>query len=476
MFINRRLIMRKHILATTLLCLCALARGQGAYEYIYWTDGNVDNRTTVMSASSNEHLQIDVSALCNGFHTLHFQIKDKDGVVSPTVTRIFYSDRKNETPDGWYQIDAQGERCGVAQVSGMHSVDVTDLSDGMHSIRFEVKDVDGKISSSAVGYFIKLPVSGQDMSYTCVYDKDSTTTVSGAYTPDVIWLDATGLSDGLHRIDVVVTSASSTTYPQSHYFVKIPVSGQNMSYTCIYDKDSTTTVSGVYTPNIVWLDVTKLADGLHTMDVVVSSVSSTTYPSTHRFIKVPQTEGVDYLNCVCYIDDVMHYQEKVEPDQKIVEWDIDMSDVERGLHNIEIQVVSPSGAASLLHKSLFLRTLTDDEMTSLDCYCIIDSVQTCIVKGVYEAHGYNFELDVDNLEDGEHTMTYLLLDNTGIVTDARTATFVKESNATGIGNIELEEKETIIYDISGRRVHSIVSSGVYIINGKKVMINKKPEM
>ena len=403
--------MRKHILATTLLCLCALARGQGAYEYIYWTDGNVDNRTTVMSASSNEHLQIDVSALCNGFHTLHFQIKDKDGVVSPTVTRIFYSDRKNETPDGWYQIDAKGERCGVAQVSGMHSVDVTDLSDGMHSIRFEVKDVDGKISSSAVGYFIKLPVSGQDMSYTCVYDKDSTTTVSGAYTPDVIWLDAT-----------------------------------------------------------------KLADGLHTMDVVVSSASATTYPLTHRFIKVPQTEGVDYLNCVCYIDDVMHYQEKVEPEQRIVEWDIDMSDVERGLHNIEIQVVSPSGAASLLHKSVFLRTLTDDEMTSLDCYCIIDSVQTCIAKGVYEAHGYNFELDVDNLEDGEHTMTYLLLDNTGIVTDARTATFVKKSNATGIGNIELEEKETIIYDISGRRVRSIVSSGVYIINGKKVMINKKPEM
>lgn len=403
--------MRKHILATTLLCLCALARGQGAYEYIYWTDGNVDNRTTVMSASSNEHLQIDVSALCNGFHTLHFQIKDKDGVVSPTVTRIFYSDRKNETPDGWYQIDAKGERCGVAQVSGMHSVDVTDLSDGMHSIRFEVKDVDGKISSSAVGYFIKLPVSGQDMSYTCVYDKDSTTTVSGAYTPDVIWLDATGLSDGLH-----------------------------------------------------------------TMDVVVSSASATTYPSTHRFIKVPQTEGVDYLNCVCYIDDVMHYQEKVEPEQRIVEWDIDMSDVERGLHNIEIQVVSPSGAASLLHKSVFLRTLTDDEMTSLDCYCIIDSVQTCIVKGVYEAHGYNFELDVENLEDGEHTMTYLLLDNTSIVTDARTATFVKESNATGIGNIELEKKETIIYDISGRRVRSIVSSGVYIINGKKVMINKKPEM
>lgn len=40
--------------------------------------------------------------------------------------------------------------------------------------------------------------------------------------------------------------------------------------------------------------------------------------------------------------------------------------------------------------------------------------------------------------------------------------------------IEKTRKElyTIIYDLDGRRVDRIITSGIYIINGKKVMIRK----
>ena len=399
--------MLKHIITSMLLCLSIMARGQSNYEIIYWTDGNADNRTSLASSGDEELLQVDVSGLKNGFHTLHMVAKDKDGAVSPTVTRIFYSAKTDESPGGWYQIDDKGEMYDISKVAGMHTVDVSSLDDGMHSIRYMVKGVDGEVASSAVGHFIKLPVPGKGMSYSYMFDKDSTTVSNGTYTTDVMWLDAS-----------------------------------------------------------------KLADGLHTIDIVVFG-SSTTQPESHRFIKIPQTDGVDFLNCVCHIDGVMYKQEKVELKQGIVEWDIDMTDVKRGLHTLEIQVVSPSGATSLLQNSLFLRTLTDTELSSLDCYCIVDSVQTSIVEGVYEDRGYSFELDVADLEDGEHTLTYLLLDNTGIVTDVRTATFLKESETNSIDKLEMDEKPSVIYDISGRRVDRIVTSGIYIINGVKVMIRKK---
>lgn len=398
--------MRNYMLTAMLLCLCSILHGQSSYEYTYWIDDNVDKLTTIVSATGVEHLQIDTSGLDYGFHTLNMFVKNEDSVVSPTVTRIFYSTKENTSPGGWYQIDNE-EMHRVSLMAGTHTVDASTLDDGLHTIRYMIEGADGKVTSSAVGHFIKLMASGKGLSYSYLFDKDSTTVNRGSYTTDVMWLDVSGLADGLHSIDIVVYG------------------------------------------------------------------SSTTQQESHHFIKIPQTDGVDFLNCVCHIDGIMYKQEKVDPKQGIVEWDIDMTGIERGLHTIELQVVSPSGAASLLYNTFFLKTLTDAELASLDCYCIIDSVQTNIVEGVYENSGYSFELDVSDLEEGEHTLTYLLLDNMGIVTDVHTATFIKEPKADGINKLEMNEGETAIYDLSGRRVNRIVTSGIYIINGKKVMIRRK---
>ena len=44
-----------------------------------------------------------------------------------------------------------------------------------------------------------------------------------------------------------------------------------------------------------------------------------------------------------------------------------------------------------------------------------------------------------------------------------------EGGTTGIDNVELEG-ETVIYDLTGRRIEKIVEKGIYIVNGKKVVI------
>ncbi len=43
---------------------------------------------------------------------------------------------------------------------------------------------------------------------------------------------------------------------------------------------------------------------------------------------------------------------------------------------------------------------------------------------------------------------------------------------TGIGSIGADDKEAVIYDIRGRRINRISSSGIYFINGKKIYLNK----
>lgn len=48
--------------------------------------------------------------------------------------------------------------------------------------------------------------------------------------------------------------------------------------------------------------------------------------------------------------------------------------------------------------------------------------------------------------------------------------FGDEKAVTSIENIAVENNETVIYDITGRRVNEIRNAGIYIVNGKKVFV------
>ena len=45
-----------------------------------------------------------------------------------------------------------------------------------------------------------------------------------------------------------------------------------------------------------------------------------------------------------------------------------------------------------------------------------------------------------------------------------------EEIITGVDGIEVETKEPVIYDLSGRRIEKITQPGIYIKNGKKILI------
>ena len=51
----------------------------------------------------------------------------------------------------------------------------------------------------------------------------------------------------------------------------------------------------------------------------------------------------------------------------------------------------------------------------------------------------------------------------------RTCTWTIDT-AAGIGDVEAENGEKVIYDLTGRRIENITNAGIYIVNGKKVLV------
>ena len=58
------------------------------------------------------------------------------------------------------------------------------------------------------------------------------------------------------------------------------------------------------------------------------------------------------------------------------------------------------------------------------------------------------------------------------LTDAIAAVKAGYTLSTGIGGIDAEKEDSVIYDIRGRKVKSVTSSGIYFINGQKEYIRK----
>ena len=81
------------------------------------------------------------------------------------------------------------------------------------------------------------------------------------------------------------------------------------------------------------------------------------------------------------------------------------------------------------------------------------------IKAADDLEPGNYTIDLKNIElvnPADPTNGILISDNNTVVTD--------------IEQIEAEEGTTMIYDLNGRRVAEPVKGGIYIINGKKVVV------
>ncbi len=356
--------MRKYAITFLLLCLYGLARGQTeGYSCYYWFDDDYASLRTVTSPTDHWQMMADVSGLSESLHTIHIIVRDSEGRQSLPKTQLFmHTTELSEQSVAYYWFDSQqGKPLTSPMLQGSFDVDVSTLSDGIHTFHYMVARNDGSTSVPTVNYFVKLPQA--DTAIKGYYWFDTQTDVHEvAVTNGTFEVDASSLSDGFHRFHYQALLSSGTT----------------------------------------------------------------SKPTASFFLKTAQVNADDELNCICSVDGQLRHIEKLSNQGGIIHWDIDMHDLTDGLHRIQLQTVTPSGAMSGSYTSYFMRVTTPEELGEMRCvYAIDDEAFNTDASVVGNNGNYHFDLDLSELSDGLHHISYMLYNDRGTNTKIQTRFFLK---------------------------------------------------
>ena len=175
------------------------------------------------------------------------------------------------------------------------------------------------------------------------------------------------------------------------------------------------------------VDASSLSDGFHRFHYqALLSSGTTSNPVASFFLKTAQVNADDELNCICSVDGQLRHIEKLSQQGGIIHWDLDMHDLTDGLHRIQLQTVTMSGAMSGSYTSYFMRVTTPEELGEMRCvYAIDDDAFNTDASVVGNNGNYHFDLDLSELSDGLHHISYMLYNNRGTNTKIQTRFFLK---------------------------------------------------
>ena len=195
-----------------------------------------------------------------------------------------------------------------------------------------------------------------------------------------------------------------------------------------FDGDESTMHTGS-SGNGAWqmdLDIGALDENFHMVHFQVKDAKGVwSVPTTRYFIKMPQTLGVDYMTCVVMIDGKMYMQENVSTQGGIINWSLDATNLKPGLHKAQVFVVTPSGATSIVKEAFFFRNMSTAERSNMKCLYSVDGDEHFTEAGILDGNLFHFDLNVANLSDGFHRLTYMLVAEDGTSSKVMNSFFVK---------------------------------------------------
>lgn len=325
----------------------------------------------------------------------------------------------------WFDMNEGNQHTGTSSTGSWNiEADLSGLDCSLHAIHIQVKDTSGVWSAPKTRYFVKMPdrtlAGGNYWFDNDFLSRQPLATVNGKFDVDV-----SSMSETLHYIHFQANDAAGyVSSPFTSLFMKLPVE-KSLSYRYWIDNDQATMKSGKLTGESMMFDVSDLTDGFHVITLQVDGNGGSSIPANRMFIKIPQTEGVSELTCMCTIDGKVYKQEKVASSGGVVDWSLDVSPLSQGLHRIQVQVFTPSGAATDIYDSFFFRTTMDGELQNMNLVYSIDGGEHKSIKGSYNNGMFHFDMDVASIEDGLHNMTYMLASETGTSTKVNSAFFMK---------------------------------------------------
>ena len=127
----------------------------------YWFDSQTDIFTSDVVGGIQS---VDVSALDDGLHTIHYQIVDSEGNLCPIVTSSFIKTSSSvniqtetvpaKTLQYWFDND-QTTKKTVNVALGTQVIDVSGMEAGIHTLNYQLVDITGNPSTPVAKLFLK---------------------------------------------------------------------------------------------------------------------------------------------------------------------------------------------------------------------------------------------------------------------------------------------------------------------------------
>lgn len=301
--------------------------------------------------------------------------------------------------------------------------DAEGLSDGIHTIHVQVAETTGKYSPPLAQLFYHT----HDRTISRLhywFDNEVMLTHSIVLPQNNYAIDVSQLKSGLHFIYFQVEDAAGLRSDVTcRAFYRKPITS-DVKWSYWFDENEQSHGTMLLPNEVVMIDVSDLDEGFHVMHNQVFDDNFFDITTT-MFFKVPQTEGVGNMTCICLVDGNIVANETLPTSGGLVKWDMDVNKMEMGIHKAMFQVITPSGAASSIAERYFVRAITNKELGSMKCIYTIDNFETYNEAGTLSNGLFHFDLDVASLEDGLHRIAYTLVSETGITLPQQTAFFWK---------------------------------------------------
>ncbi len=268
----------------------------------------------------------------------------------------------------WFdQNDAQAVTTAFNGNIWQAELDVGTLTEGMHTLHVQAADTSSAWCSPLSYMFLKLspteslldPVDMSNLTYRCWFDQDHAHQQIGALGNGVFLFDVSELEEGLHSVNILL-EGSMLTSTQSYMFVKVtqqehlidPIDMSHLAYHCWYDQDYENHVTDSVSNGIIQLDLDNIADGLHTVHIMLEGEALTSILS-YVFVKVSQQnsliEPIDMSNLVyhCWFD--QDYENNVVAPMSNGILLLDVDNVSDGLHSVHILLEGEAMTSTLTY-------------------------------------------------------------------------------------------------------------------------------
>lgn len=262
----------------------------------------------------------------------------------------------------WFDTDSVVESSIILNSvnSLVTDINVSGLTEGIHKLNIMVEDVTGKQSPSISNIFYRSSKIGKDLYYRCWFDDDEQNVQSGELGNGAIMLDVSGLTDGLHKVNVQAYS-NFVTAPKSSIFLKIPqVAGSDqLTFVCLIDDIlyEQQTVSGKQEIIHINLDVAPLSQGIHKIQVMLATESGAVTSSyTTYFYRVVLQSEINVSEMMYAIDgkSMPPVTATTAVDGKL-HFDIDVSSLPDGLHSINYAMIGGTGVYGISSMNWFYK-------------------------------------------------------------------------------------------------------------------------